>query len=289
SHILLFWRNNKCIVIGRNQNPWTECNVRKVRLDHVPLVRRKSGGGTVYHDLGNSIYSMIQPKSAFHRTKNAHLIAQALHTFDLPVEVNARHDLLLNQCKVSGSAFKLTRDRAYHHGTLLIQADLHALRNYLSPPSLASSMLTNNHAVPSVPSPVTCLSHPALHHDSFCHAVLKQFQLYHGCLQVKPIEIDESILTTEPMVKEIYEELNDLNWIYGQTPEFTFQSACRDFSFRLQSKQGRIMELQIQFSNDFTNALASLFQSFLPHIIGAFIFFFLSKFVFTITPKIIRF
>ncbi|KAJ1497631.1 hypothetical protein HMI55_005392 [Coelomomyces lativittatus] len=151
---------------------------------------------------------MIQPKSAFHRTKNAHLIAQALHTFDLPVEVNARHDLLLNQCKVSGSAFKLTRDRAYHHGTLLIQADLHALRNYLSPPSLASSMLTNNHAVPSVPSPVTCLSHPALHHDSFCHAVLKQFQLYHGCLQVKPIEIDESILTTEPMVKEIYEELN---------------------------------------------------------------------------------
>ncbi|CAG8471000.1 127_t:CDS:2 [Cetraspora pellucida] len=76
--LLYLWRNVGCVVIGRNQNPWKECNVRLLRNDNIPIIRRKSGGGTVFHDLGNTNYTVITPRRNFTRKHSAELVALAL-------------------------------------------------------------------------------------------------------------------------------------------------------------------------------------------------------------------
>jgi lipoate-protein ligase A len=101
--------------------------------DGIPLVRRKSGGGTVYHDLGNANYSIIMPRPIFQRSTSVSLVCRALQQLDIPAEVNERYDIVINGAKVSGSAYKLINEKAYHHGTMLIDSNLDALGKYLKP------------------------------------------------------------------------------------------------------------------------------------------------------------
>ncbi|KAI9184399.1 hypothetical protein H9P43_003452 [Blastocladiella emersonii ATCC 22665] len=224
-------------IVGRNQNPWKECNVHALSADNVPWVRRKSGGGTVFHDRGNSIYSVIEPREAFTRRKNAELVARALQNLDIPAEVNERHDLVVEGKKVSGSAFKLTNHRAYHHGTMLIDADLPRLRKYLkiSRPGLVTK------GVPSVPSPVTNLRPYSLtvDHSSFCEAVIDQFRKAHDLGYLKVNKLTETVLDREPKVREAYDELKSDEWRMGQTPEFTHTFEL-DGTCVINSRSGRI-------------------------------------------------
>ncbi|KAI8849079.1 hypothetical protein BC829DRAFT_472928 [Chytridium lagenaria] len=118
------YRNDPCVVIGRNQNPWRECNVPLLRKTNIPLIRRRSGGGTVYHDLGNTNYSIHMPRHLFNRDLHAHLVSQALIDLDIPATVNSRHDITVHNKKVSGSAYKVVNARAYHHGTMLIDTEI---------------------------------------------------------------------------------------------------------------------------------------------------------------------
>ncbi|KAJ3260413.1 hypothetical protein HK103_000555 [Boothiomyces macroporosus] len=85
-HILFFYRNTQSIVIGRNQNPWKEINFTALRAHNVPLVRRNSGGGTVYHDIGNTNYCHIMPRDIFERDLTVKIIRNALHQLDIPAE-----------------------------------------------------------------------------------------------------------------------------------------------------------------------------------------------------------
>ncbi|KAJ2817303.1 hypothetical protein IWW50_006215, partial [Coemansia erecta] len=131
AYVLYLWRNRPTIVIGRNQNPWKECNLDMMQKRDVLLARRTSGGGAVYHDLGNTNYTVLMPRQAFSRDRCALMVAQALKQADIPAYVNARHDVAVGERKVSGSAFRLTSARAFHHGTMLIDADLARLNGCL--------------------------------------------------------------------------------------------------------------------------------------------------------------
>ncbi|GAA5873916.1 hypothetical protein JCM3774_004038, partial [Rhodotorula dairenensis] len=128
--ILYMYRNSPSVIIGRNQNPWKEINLARLRELGIPFVRRKSGGGTVYHDLGNTNYCVFVPRTEFDRKTNAELVARGLQTLDLAAYVNDRNDICIDGY-VSGSAFKLVNKRAYHHGTMLIDAKLGDLRGVL--------------------------------------------------------------------------------------------------------------------------------------------------------------
>ncbi|CAG8450161.1 12740_t:CDS:10 [Ambispora leptoticha] len=101
--LLYLWQNTKCVVIGRNQNPWSECNMRLLRADGIPLVRRKSGGGAVYHDHGNTNYTVIMPRARFTRRENAKIVAKAIRDgFGIrEAYVNERHDIVVNGLKIS--------------------------------------------------------------------------------------------------------------------------------------------------------------------------------------------
>ncbi|KAI9793540.1 MAG: Biotin/lipoate A/B protein ligase [Peltula sp. TS41687] len=158
STILFLYVNRPCVVIGRNQNPWVEvnlpllstCNPKGLKDDGptftgpISLVRRRSGGGTVFHDQGNVNYCVICPTADFNRDKHAAMVATALQKLGVhDARVNERHDIVLDPGthdrvvtsqskiaqvggqgirKISGSAYKITRSRALHHGTCLLHS-----------------------------------------------------------------------------------------------------------------------------------------------------------------------
>ncbi len=218
SKILFLYTNRPCVVIGRNQNPWLEVNLRLLTPEHaairpsatrqqtlgsVDLVRRRSGGGTVFHDEGNVNWSVICDVSEFTRDKHADMIVRALRKLGVDrARVNQRHDILLDQggmptivnekdmhtktyteksgmpscsLKVSGSAYKLARNRALHHGTALLNSpNLDIISSYLHSP--ARSFITAK-GVESVPSPVGNIG---ICNQSFEKAVLSEFAAFYG-------------------------------------------------------------------------------------------------------------
>lgn len=135
--ILLIWRNDPSIVWGKFQNPWLECDIKNARARGLKFVRRQSGGGTVYHDLGNLNFSIISDNGFCNRKQNLNFIINALKGTLLELKINERSDLVVENggknYKVSGSAFKQVKDRGLHHGTLLINADLENIRGLLNP------------------------------------------------------------------------------------------------------------------------------------------------------------
>ncbi|GJN87773.1 hypothetical protein Rhopal_000728-T1 [Rhodotorula paludigena] len=219
--ILYLYRNSPSVIIGRNQNPWKEIDLHRLRELGIPFVRRKSGGGTVYHDLGNTNYCVFVPREEFDRRSNAELVTAGLNELDVPAFVNERHDIVVDGFKmsfrylpdvldfhVSGSAFKLVNKRAYHHGTMLIDAQLGTLRGVLG--SKKEAMVTKG--VASVPSPVRNLREwsTRVNHERFVEVVARQFaEKYALSGEIK--RIDEGVLEQNEYVREVVDELKTLS------------------------------------------------------------------------------
>ena len=135
--VLFLWRNANTVVIGRAQNPWKECNTRRMEEDGVTLARRSSGGGAVFHDLGNSCFTFMAGKPGYDKSVSTTIVIDALARLGVSAFASGRNDLLVatpdGDRKVSGSAYRETHDRGFHHGTLLLDADLGRLAHYLNP------------------------------------------------------------------------------------------------------------------------------------------------------------
>lgn len=104
-HVMMVWRNEPCVVIGRHQNPWMEANVPALSEKDIALARRNSGGGTVYHDRGNLNITFFTPKQRYDRKYNLELIKRALfREFGVKSTINERQDLIVrDKYKVSFS------------------------------------------------------------------------------------------------------------------------------------------------------------------------------------------
>lgn len=248
STILFLYVNRPCVVIGRNQNPWSEVNLGildAARGTHDPkdteppgigtvdLVRRRSGGGTVFHDEGNLNWSITCPRADFTRDKHAEMVVRALRKLGVQrARVNERHDIVLDQgqgndgqpfdpedthrtpftiqnaalprpLKVSGSAYKLTRQRALHHATTLLSSpNLHIIPHYLRSPA-KSVILTRG--VESVSSPVANIG---LDVKTFQLRLQEEFSLMYAGLGLPSIlqTVGDEFLDI-PDIRKGYDEL----------------------------------------------------------------------------------
>ena len=146
--ILYLWQNAHTIVVGRNQDVLMECRASEFRKDGGKIARRMSGGGAVYHDLGNLNFTMILPESAFDIPKQMQIIARAVQSLGIPARVDGRNDLTVEGKKFSGSAFYCHDGKAFHHGTILVKSNRGEMQKWLT----ADRSKLARHAVHSVES-----------------------------------------------------------------------------------------------------------------------------------------
>jgi lipoate-protein ligase A len=216
SCILYLWQNEPTVVIGRNQNPWKECRTSLLQENGVHLARRYSGGGAVYHDLGNMNFTFVAKESCYDQDKNFAVIKNACERLGIQIELSGRNDLLANGFKFSGNAFLHQNGAACHHGTLLIDSDFSKLSDYLTPPKAKLQAK----GITSVRSRVTNLKEisPDITVNKMRQALLEAFD-YVYCGNATPLPLSDNAQTT---LNEKKKALSDPNWLYGNRIAMTY-------------------------------------------------------------------
>lgn len=129
--VFYLWQNKRTVVIGKNQSAEDECNLELMKAEKVTLARRSSGGGAVYHDIGNLNFTFITDENSFDIVKQLEVIIDTLKSYGLNCYFSGRNDLLVDDCKISGQAYLKKKDVSLHHGTLLVDVNIGDLAKYL--------------------------------------------------------------------------------------------------------------------------------------------------------------
>lgn len=262
--VLFLWRNYKSIIIGKNQNIWSECNLENIENDNVLVARRFSGGGAVYHDLGNLCFTFLNSNTNI--MNNYEIILNGLKKhFNIEASTRGRNDLVIQNKKFSGSAYKKIKNVHLHHGTILINLERNVLNKYLTP----DKMKYEKHGVSSVNARTINLVeiNPTITHEKLCYALTDSFldfykiekeqenntkkenvinsgetnetnsssylihfsELESKKLNIHYIEKNEKIIK-HPEFLKYYNLLKDWDWCYGKTPKFQ-NKICNNFTF----------------------------------------------------------
>lgn len=248
--ILFLWRNENTVVIGRNQNPWSECNLEKMKSENVHLARRTTGGGAVFQDLGNTNFTFLSPRETYKRENNVKIIFNALKNFGIEGEASGRNDLLIpfadGPRKFSGSAYREKKDRAFHHGTLLLHADLSRLGNLLTP----NPKKLQAKGKESVRARVANLNEIAenLKHENIVEKMIESFEDFYGAkADIEHLNLES--LQKLPELKNQYDLLCSWDWLYGNTLEFSHKMdeylSLGFFDFHFLVEDGIIKDLKI--------------------------------------------
>lgn len=209
--ILYLWQNQRTVVIGRNQHPTNECRIQALEADGGHLVRRLSGGGAVYHDLGNLNFTFLTHLADYDVEKQTETILEAVRSLGVPAEKNGRNDLTVDGGKFSGHAYYKSGDQCYHHGTLMVDVDLSPLERYLS----VSPLKLQAKGVASVRSRVVNLRQfcPDLTIPQLRQALIDAFGRVYG-LPVTPLTREG--LDQVQLAKSLA-RFSDPAWTYGDT------------------------------------------------------------------------
>lgn len=238
--ILMLYTNEKAVVFGRNQNPWREIDVVKADAENVALLRRHSGGGTVFHDLGNLNFSFITGIHAYDEDRQFALIQQAMQNLGIDLERTPRKDLFYKGKKVSGNAFYLKGKRRMHHGTLLIDSSLDSVGTILMAKNETHlNRFQKIKSVASVSSPVTNLRHysEGLSVETAINAIVDVFYKQWD-YQVDFLSETDLRHAHDKTLDSISETLKSWEWTYGQTPTFDYEPYENQI---LKVKSGRII------------------------------------------------
>jgi len=230
------WQNERTVVIGRNQNAWRECRVELLESEDGKLARRSSGGGAVFHDLGNLNFTFLLPKENYDLVRQLGVIQKAAAKFGIDTSFTGRNDLVLTETgeKFSGNAFRFSNNVALHHGTILISADFSRLGRYLAP----SQMKLESKGVKSVVSRVTNLGlqNPALTVETMKQALMEAFEDEYGAYEPHSWDlIDPDALEKKRQTYASWE------WKFGSTPAFNvslenrFDFGCMELLLNVQN------------------------------------------------------
>ena len=177
--VLYLWQNERTVVIGRNQCASAECDVNRLEADGGHLARRRSGGGAVYHDLGNLNFTFVTTAREYDQAVNTDVILDAVRSLGIDAERTGRNDLVAGGGrKFSGHAYYHNGQASMHHGTIMVAVDVEALGRYLT----VSPLKLGAKGVRSVRSRVTNLQalKPGISVDELKAAIRASFAAAHG-------------------------------------------------------------------------------------------------------------
>ncbi|MCR5353125.1 MAG: lipoate--protein ligase, partial [Clostridiales bacterium] len=211
--ILYLWQNEKTVVIGKNQNPWAECGCALLEEEGGKLARRLSGGGAVFHDKGNLNFTFLCAAENFDIPRQMSVIKRACDFAGIETELSGRNDILAQGRKFSGNAFYHSQNRAYHHGTILINADFELMQRYLTPPKAKLEAK----GVKSVRSRVINLSELS---ESLTCESMKQYMVA-AFEDVYGLKAEQTVISDAEKIKKLADEYGSWDFLYGKTVPFT--------------------------------------------------------------------
>lgn len=234
--ILYLWQNRHTVVIGRNQNAWRECRTTKLNEDGGTLARRLSGGGAVYHDMGNLNFTFSVPEEDYDLAKQQRVIVEACRMLGVDAKISGRNDILANGRKFSGNSFYSHQGKSFHNGTLLINADMCKMTTYLAP----SKLKLEAKGVDSVRARVVnlCELEPNITVDNMREAMLKAFCRVYG-LEARAIC---AACPDKAAIERRRARFGSYEWVYGRNAEFPLSIEKRfiwgELAIQLNIKRG---------------------------------------------------
>jgi lipoate---protein ligase len=263
---LFLYTDEPCIIVGKHQNAYSEINFKAIQQKNIPVYRRLSGGGTVYHDLGNLNYCFItsgKPGMLVDFKGFTDYIIKALNKLNIEAYFGGRNDLLIDGKKISGNASHVYKSRVMHHGTLLFNSNLNNLGDTLK----TDPSKYKDRAVKSVRSLVTnIINHTT---ETIDFEWFKNYLLS---------EIVPSYPTQYHLTENNRSVINDLiatkyskwEWNFGYSPDYTFKKRImvKDVTLQmevdLEVKKGVILKTEVK-SNKFQEELSVTFQKLITH------------------------
>jgi lipoate---protein ligase len=221
--IAMIWSSKPSIIVGKHQNTLAEINLDYVRKNNIPVVRRLSGGGTVFHDPGNINFTFIR-KTAREKLVDfkAHTqpIVDFLRSINIDARLEGKNDIRVSGLKVSGNAEHIFRDKVIHHGTLLFDSDLKHLNLAIK----AKEEKFQSKAVKSIRSTVANISDfsgPGLSREAFVEQLKLYIKNYFPGIQSWSLSMDD-MRTIEKIKIEKY---LTWEWNFGYSPTFTLRNS----------------------------------------------------------------
>lgn len=243
--VLLLWRNRPAVVVGCYQNICREVHVRALLEQNIPVVRRMSGGGTVYHDLGNLNYTLITGQSgALDYDRCLAPVLRALNALGVPAQKSRTCDMTVDGKKISGSAQKIANGRVLHHGTLLFDADLTRLDE------ITTGRKNDAFCSKGTQSAICTVTNlrPYLRED--CEIVTFARQLAQKILPpgARIVRLTQAQLAdVRRLAVDLYQSWD---WTWGKTPAFTYEKtaefAGRPIRVRYEARHGLIRNAAVQ-------------------------------------------
>ncbi|MFW6035015.1 MAG: lipoate--protein ligase [Halothermotrichaceae bacterium] len=263
--ILYLWQNQNTVVIGRNQNAWKECRCELLESEGGKLARRLSGGGAVFHDLGNLNFTFLVDKNLYDLETQLEVILKAVRDQGIPAEFSGRNDLVLKGKKFSGNAFYFAGDAAYHHGTILLDTDFEKLTRYLQ----VSKEKIKSKGIESVRSRVVNLKEvkPELSlmkmEKALENSFLKIYRENKRDILVEKQEIDPE---NNDKIKKIYKKYLSWEWRYGETPDFDIVFEQRfdwgNIELGLKLTKGQIEQANVYSDAMYSHLIQDIAESF---------------------------
>ncbi len=243
NYYIYLWINDKAVIVGTNQNAIEEVNLAYTEKAGVKVVRRLTGGGTVYHDKGNICYTIIAPYdgSEEYYKKFTNPIIEYLKGLSIDAKFTGRNDIVIEDKKISGNAQTVYKNRIMHHGTILFDTDVNELQKCLKP----SKIKMQSKGIKSVKSRVT----------NICEHLKTQMSIIEFKNRLKnkflkdcvPYEFTKE--DKENIQKLIDEKYSKYEWNIGRSPKgqnnFTHKFNFGIFSLSFDTENGLVKNMQI--------------------------------------------
>ncbi|NOX86659.1 MAG: lipoate--protein ligase [Chlorobi bacterium] len=241
--VVMLWQSEPCVVVGKHQNTLNEVNVQFVQKENIPVIRRISGGGTVYHDPGNLNFTVITTETNREKLIDFRKFTQPVITFlqtlGIRAEFEGKNNLVIKGKKFSGNSAHVYKNRVLHHGTLLFHSDLEKLGEAIRP-ELKEKI--NDKAVRSIRATVTNISeHLRKEMD------IEEFKVKFKMFLLNYFSVNEICELNKTDIQHINklvsEKYSTWKWNFGYSPAYIFRNDIEGLKVEMKVKNGKITDI----------------------------------------------